>query len=92
MQIEKILIVESPIQLYRLIKAKEEEILDLCDGYVHRGISFFLDCVEMYETGCKCDRDAKYEIMMEQYSYIREESDIVSHLVRCFECDRIEFK
>lgn len=91
MQIEKILIVESPIQLCGWIKAKGE-ILDLCQGEVYSGISFFLDCVDLYMNGCKCDKEERLRIMNDQYSFLKESSDIVSHLTKCFECDRIEFK
>jgi hypothetical protein len=40
----------------------------------------------------KCNEDENYIDMMDQYLLIQENNDVISHLIKCFECDKIEFK
>ena len=91
MQIDKILIVESPVKLWRLIRNKEE-IIDQATNDVYYSINMFMDSVEAYVKGCKCDEEENYDDMMVQYNTSIRKEEVVSHLIKGFECDRIEFK
>ena len=91
MQIDKILIIESPLHLWRLIRAKEE-IIDQSPDDVFFILNLFMDCVDTYVNGCKCDEEESYEAMNEQYNTSIRLEDVVLHLIKGFECDRIEFK
>jgi hypothetical protein len=90
MQIDKILIIESPIRLWRLLRTKEE-IIDTATDDVLRELILFMDFVDIYLNGCKCDQDENYEIMSSQYDIIKKDP-ILSHLLIGFECNKIEFK
>ncbi len=90
MQIDKILIIESPVHLWRLLSIKEE-IIDTAEEGIKRSLSNFMDCVNIYLNGCKCNQEENYEIMISQFEKIKEES-ILNHLINGLECDKIEFK
>jgi hypothetical protein len=90
MQIDKILIVESPVHLWKILRSKEE-ILDQSSNDIYYTISMFMDSVEMYVNGCKCNQEENYNEMLVHYNSIKQE-DIVSYLIKGFECDRIDFK
>lgn len=91
MQIEKILIVESPVKLFRIIDSKNE-ILDRADGEVYLRLMEFCDRVQLYVNGCKCDAEENYSAMIRAYSELQSDDKAVEHLTKCIECDRIEFK
>ena len=91
MQIDKILIIDSPVHLWRLIRSKEEIIDQAPDG-VFSILNIFMDCTDNYINGCKCDKEELYEIMNEQYNTSIRREDVISHLIKGFECDKIEFK
>ena len=91
MQIDKILIIESPVRLWKLIGSKNE-IIDQSSNDVYYSINMFMDSVEAYVRGCKCDEEENYNDMMVQYNTTIRKEEVVSHLVKGFECDRIEFK
>lgn len=90
MQIDKVLIIESPVHLWRLLRTKEE-IIDTAHESIVSDLRYFMDCVSTYLNGCKCDQDENYEIMASQFECIKTES-VVKHLINGFECDKIEFK
>lgn len=90
MQIDKILIIESPVHLWRLLSTKEEMIDTAVEG-VNHSLRNFMDCVDIYINGCKCNEEENYRIMISQFEAIKEES-IVNHLINGLECDKIEFK
>ncbi len=90
MQIDKILIIESPVRLWKILDTKNE-IIDQASEGVYSILSRFMDSVESYVKGCKCDEEENYEDMMNHYNFIKNE-DVVSHLIKGFECDKIEFK
>ena len=92
MQIDKILIIESPVKLWKLLSSKNE-IIDQSTNDVYYSINMFMDSVDAYVRGCKCDEEENYEDMMSHYNtcIIRKE-EVISHLIKGFECDRIEFK
>ena len=89
MQIDKIIIIDSPVHLWRILRTKEE-ILDQSKNDVFFSLNLFMDSVNIYINGCKCDEEENYVDMINQYILIQNEN-IVSHLINCLECDRIEF-
>ena len=89
MQIDKIIIIDSPVHLWRILRTKEE-ILDQSKDDVFFSLNLFMDSVNIYINGCKCDEEENYADMINQYILIVNEN-IVSHLINCLECDRIEF-
>ena len=91
MQIEKILIIESPIQLAKMIESRPE-ILDRSSDEDYMLLRYFCDSVDLFVKGCKCDEEENYSEMMESYSRIQSDSESISHLASCIGCDRIEFK
>lgn len=90
MQIEKVLIVESPVRLWKIMDSRPE-ILDRAQENVYFQLKDFMDRVDLFINGCKCDEEENYSAMMEQYAAIQS-PDISEHLCRCIECDRIDFK
>lgn len=91
MQVDKIMIVESPVHLCRLLQAKEE-IIDQSSDDVFFILNVFMDYVDSYINGCKCDKEESYSAMTDQYGLLISRDDVVTHLLKGFECDRIEFK
>lgn len=90
MQIRKIMIVESPIHLWRLLRTKEE-IIDTAREDVAPALILFMDSVSAYLNGCKCDEDENYEDMSNRFAAIKERN-VLDHLIAGFECDGIDFK
>ena len=84
------MIVESPVHLWKLLRAKEE-IIDQSKDDIFSSLNLFMDSVRTYVSGCKCDEEENYSDMIEQYALIQSD-DMVSYLAKGFECDRIEFK
>ena len=85
MQVIKILKVESPIHLWTLLKNKEE----IFEKSYH--LIQFLDCVEEYVNGCKCDEESNYGKMMSSYSDIKNDIELIDYLTESFECNEIRF-
>jgi hypothetical protein len=85
MQVTKILRVESPVHLWTLLK-NSEEIFESKNELI-----YFLDCVDTYVNGCKCDEDLNYDNMILAYSDIKNNSDLIVYLTNSFECDEIRF-
>ena len=90
MQIDKILVIESPVHLWKILRAKEE-IIDIAREDIGASLRCFMDCVDIYINGCKCSEETNYGIMISQFEAIKEES-IINHLINGLECDKIEFK
>ena len=90
MQIEKILIVESPVYLNSLIESKSE-IIDFADDSIKYRIIDFKSSVFFYLNGCRCNEEGYYNNMMKLYSDMQSEK-ICKHLITQIGCDRIEFK
>jgi hypothetical protein len=91
MQVEKILIIESPVRLFKIMDSKNE-IFDLASSPVYHRLMGFCDRVRLFLNGCKCDEEENYSEMMREYSNIQNDSESISHLSSCIGCDRIEFK
>jgi hypothetical protein len=90
MQIEKILIIESPIQLAKMIESRPE-ILDRSSDEDYMLLRYFCDSVDLFVKGCKCDEEENYANMMEVYSQVKTDR-ISKGIAQCIECDRVEFK
>jgi len=91
MQIDKIIIIDSPVHLWKILRLKEE-IVDQSNNDVFFHLNLFMDSVDIYINGCKCNEDENYIDMLEKYTFIQSKDDVVSHLINYLECDRIEFK
>jgi len=92
MQIAKIMVIDSPVHLFRLLRSREE-IIDYSSGDVYQYINIFMDSTKYYLGGCKCEQEESYSDMMDQYrNSIIGRADVVSHLTNGFQCDRIEFR
>lgn len=90
MQVEKILIIESPVQLAKMIDSRPE-ILDRSTDEDYMALMYLCDSVSLFINGCKCNEEENYETMMDAYSYVNRES-ICKNIAACIECDRVEFK
>lgn len=90
MQINKILIIESPVRLWKLLESKDE-IIDQAPSEIYESIILFMDSTEGYVRGCKCDQEQNYALMLDRYELMKSDK-VVEHLIKGFECDRIEFK
>jgi hypothetical protein len=85
MQVIKILRVESPIHLWTILKNREEVFESKNE------LIYFLDCVDTYVNGCKCDEDLNYDNMISSYSDIKNNSDLIIYLTNSFDCNEIRF-
>lgn len=90
MQIEKILIIESPIQLAKMIDSRPE-ILDRSSDDDYLFLRYLCDSVSLFINGCKCNEENNYEAMMDAYSRVKKES-IAKNIAACVDCDRVDFK
>ena len=90
MYITKILRVESPVRLWKMIQNREE-IMEMAAGDVYRVLRFFMDSVDSYVNGCRCDEEKNYSIMMFEYENSLRREDVLNHLIKSFGCDRILF-
>ena len=84
------MLIESPVHLWRLLRTKEE-IIDTAGEEVYSNLVLFMDSVDSYLNGCKCDEDENYEEMSLRFAAVKEDSTL-DHLVAGFECDGIEFR
>ena len=86
MQVSKILIVESPIHLWELIKNKEEIYEN------NKQLLLFSDFVDLFLSDCRCNYDENYKLVENQYNLIKSDLNIKLFLINGFECDDIRFK
>lgn len=85
MQVVKILRVESSVHLWTLLKNREE----IFEG--KNDLVYFLDYVENYVNGCKCDEVINYDNMIKSYSGIKENEELKRYLIESFDCNEIRF-
>jgi hypothetical protein len=81
MNIEKILIIESPKQFYQIL---------LKENILSGSVSNFLRAWLKWERGCNCNLEELLENMKSEYDKLSY-SDL-SYLCQKIGCDRIEFK
>jgi hypothetical protein len=86
MQVSKILIVESPIHLWELMKNKEEIYEN------NKQLLLFFDFVQLLLSDCRCNHDENYKLVENQYNLIKNDFHIKSFLTQGFECDEVRFK
>jgi hypothetical protein len=86
MEISKILVVHSPVHFWNLIKNRDEIFESVLD------LIMFIDTVDLYINGCECDKNTNYNLMVSQYNSIKNNTEMINHLVKCFECDKIRFQ
>jgi hypothetical protein len=90
MEITKILKIESAIHLLKLLENKNE-ILDTSDEQVYYILNYYIDCVNEYLYGCKCEEEINYEKMINEYENTIRQKNVYDHLLNSFSCDRIDF-
>jgi hypothetical protein len=90
MEIKKILNIESPVHLYRIME-RENEIVDGSEGDVYLSMSYFMDCVYEYLYGCKCDEEANYERMVNEYTTTMRGDAIVERIKEAVGCDGVVY-
>jgi hypothetical protein len=90
MEIKKILKIESPVHLVKLLENKNE-IVDTSSEQIYHILNYYIDCVNEYLYGCKCEEEIHYERMIVEYENTIRQEEVVNHLMKCFGCDRIDF-
>lgn len=91
MEIKKILVIESPIHLYKMIE-KNPSVIDSAQGDLVIQLRYYLDLASEYLYGCKCDEDSNWARLEAEYLSQMREDSVIEHLCRVLECDRIDFK
>jgi hypothetical protein len=90
MEIKKILRVDSPVHLYKMID-DNISLFDGCDGDISIRIRYFVDLGANYLYGCKCEEDSNWESLKREYSVITGDNIFISTLCGVFGCDSINF-
>jgi hypothetical protein len=90
MEITKVLKIESPVHLVKLLENKTE-IVDTASDQVYHILNYYIDCVNEYLYGCKCQEEVYYERMNVEYENTIQQEEVVNHLIKGFGCDRIDF-
>jgi hypothetical protein len=90
MEIKKILKIESPVHLVKLLENKTE-IVDTARDQVFHILNYYIDCVNDYLYGCKCEEDLHYDRMVVEYENTIRQEEVLNHLMKGFGCDRIDF-
>lgn len=90
MEIKKILRVDSPVHLYRMID-DNISLFDGCDGDISIRIRYFVDLGANYLYGCKCEEDINWESLTREYNVIKTDDVFISVLCSGFDCDSINF-
>ena len=86
MEIRKILVVQSPVHFWNLLKNREEIFENVLD------LVMFIDTVDLYINGCECDKNTNYNLMIGQYNSIKDNPVMINYLLKSFECDEIRFQ
>jgi hypothetical protein len=85
MEISKILIIQSPLHLWSLLK-ESKNLISL------NNLIYFIDASDNYMNGCKCDMDINEKNMNDSYDIIKLDKDINDYLINFFNCDEIRYK
>ena len=89
MDIKKILKIESPVHLFRILE--NYAIIDNATGDVYESIRYYMDLASEYLYGCKCDEDNNWQRLKSEYSDGIRQEVIQEHIIRILDCDRIDF-
>jgi hypothetical protein len=90
MEIKKILNIESPVHLYRILD-RNNEIVDSAEGDLFFTITYFMDCAYEYLYGCRCDEESNHDRMVAEYETSMREESVISHIRSSVGCDDIVF-
>ena len=91
MEISKVLTVDSPVHLYRVLDSRNE-LVDHSSGDLSIKIRHYVDVASEYLYGCKCDEENNWIRLQSEYEIISKDSEFSDHLCHWLACDRIDFK
>ena len=80
-EIEKILVVNTPLQLYKILLDK---------NWMTGGVDNFLKAYFRWSYGCPCDSEKLWNDVLEEFNKLDDRN--LSGLKRRIGCDKIEFK
>lgn len=80
-EIEKILVVNTPLQLYKILLDK---------NWMTGGVDNFLKAYFRWSYGCTCDSEKLWNDVLEEFNKLDDRN--LSGLKRRIGCDKIEFK
>jgi hypothetical protein len=89
MDIKKILKIESPIHLFRILESYA--IIDNATGDVYESIRYYMDLASEYLYGCQCEEEKNWLRLKSEYSDGIRQSEVYEYIVKTLECDRIDF-
>jgi hypothetical protein len=81
MKIEKVLLVESPVQFYKILVDK---------NYMTGGVDSFLKAYFKWEYGCPCDSEQHWDLVLNEFKDLKKKN--LEGLTKKIGCDKIEFK
>mgnify|MGYP005851976687 CR=1 FL=1 len=84
-QISRTLVLKSPLELYKILKDKEEL---QSNPYINS----FMEITNAYLNGCQCITDIKFSLMNEGYNTIVNNADVINLLKSNIQCDNIIFE
>lgn len=90
MEIKKVLRIDSPVHLYRLID-DNMSMFDGCDGDMSIRLRYFVDLGADYVHGCPCEEVQSWESLEREYNVVRNETVFIDLLCSVFECDSVNF-
>ena len=91
MEIKKVMRIETPVQLYRLMD-RDLSVFQQCDdAHVESRLQLFYEYVGEYLYGCRCDEDLNWQRSEREYRELSEDAAVVDRLKYFYGCDRIEF-
>jgi|688.fasta_scaffold122663_4 hypothetical protein len=90
MEIKKILRIDSPVHLYRLID-DNISMFDECDGDMSIRLRYFVDLGANYLYGCRCEETQNWESLVREYEVVSNETPFVDMLCSVFDCDSVSF-
>ena len=84
-QISRTLVLRSPLELYKILRNKEElqsnpyinSVMEITNGYLN---------------GCQCITDIKFSLMNEGYNILANDSEVINLLKSNIQCDNIIFE
>lgn len=91
MEIKKILRIESPVHLYRLVDQDRSVYESFDDDVAASRISLLCDAVAEYLYGCKCEEDANWALVEREYRELIGDSSVLARLRSFYGCDSVEF-
>jgi hypothetical protein len=84
-QISRTLVLKSPIELYKILRNKEEL-------QINPYIQSFIKITDEYLNGCQCIADIKFSLMNEEYNILSNNVEFIDLLKSNIQCDNIIFE